>query len=439
MVRSRIRGKKPEPDRFRFLRRGVLGMGAILILSSILPPSARADFLVPMDLSQTNHLKAYGLAYHILTRGESVKWLLNYRGGSFLIPDKSAFSMEAQARSVKLERVDGAQIATIMQEINDSNADVILLEKAPAIAIYAPPNKQPWDDAVMLALKYADIPYTVVYDQEVLAGELEKYDWLHLHHEDFTGQYGKFYAGYRGADWYIQEQILSEKIAVALGFKKVSEEKKAVARAIREYVRAGGFLFAMCSATDTIDIGLAAEGIDIAPREYDHDGTTPNCQNLLDFGKSFAFEKFKLILDPLVYEFSDIDLTNQAAARGEVRDYFTLFEFSAKYDPVPTMLVQDHVSVIKGFMGQTTSFNKGTIKKKVLILGEVKGAEEARYIHGNFGMGTFTFLGGHDPEDYQHLVGDPPTDLNLYPNSPGYRLILNNILFPAAKKKEQKT
>ena len=434
-----VRDKKPEPDRFRFLRRGVLGIVAILVLSNVSTPSARADFLVPMDLSQTNHLKAYGLAYYILARGEDVKWLLNYRGGSFLIPEKPAFSMEAQARGVRLVRVDGAQIASIMQEINDSNADVILLEKAPAIAIYAPPNKQPWDDAVMLALEYADIPYTVVYDQEVLAGELEKYDWLHLHHEDFTGQYGKFYAGYRGADWYIQEQILSEKIAVALGFKKVSEEKKAVARAIREYVRAGGFLFAMCSATDTIDIGLAAEGIDIAPREYDHDGTTPNCQNLLDFGKAFAFENFKLILDPLVYEFSDIDMTNQAAARGEVRDYFTLFEFSAKYDPVPTMLVQDHVSVIKGFMGQTTSFNKGTIKKKVLILGEVKGADEARYLHGNFGLGTFTFLGGHDPEDYQHLVGDPPTDLNLYPNSPGYRLILNNILFPAAKKKEQKT
>ena len=431
--------KQPEPDRFRLLRRGLLGMVAILVLSNVSPSSARADFLVPMDLSQTNHLKAYGLAYYILARGENVKWLLNYRGGAFLIPEKPAFSMEAQARNVRLVRVDGAQIASIMQEINDSNADVILLEKAPAIAIYAPPNKQPWDDAVMLALKYADIPYAVVYDQEVLAGELEKYDWLHLHHEDFTGQYGKFYAGYRGADWYIQEQILSEKIAAALGFKKVSEEKKAVARAIREYVRAGGFLFAMCSATDTIDIGLAAEGIDIAPREYDHDGTTPNCQNLLDFGKAFAFENFKLILDPLVYEFSDIDMTNQAAARGEVRDYFTLFEFSAKYDPVPTMLVQDHVSVIKGFMGQTTSFNKGTIKKKILILGEVKGADEARYIHGNFGLGTFTFLGGHDPEDYQHLVGDPPTDLNLYPNSPGYRLILNNILFPAAKKKEQKT
>ena len=399
----------------------------------------RAEYLVPMDLSQTNHLRAYGLAYHVLAKGENVKWLLNYRGGSFLLPESPAFSMEAQARNVRLERVDGAQVAAIMREIDEGNADVILLEKAPAIAIYAPPNKQPWDDAVMLALQYADIPYTVVYDEEVLAGELEKYDWLHLHHEDFTGQYGKFYSGFRGSDWYIQEQMINEKIAEALGYPKVSDEKKAVARAICEYVRSGGFLFAMCSACDTIDIALAAEGIDIVPREYDHDGTTPNCQNLLDFEKCLAFEQFKLILDPYIYEFSDIDMTAEAAARGETNDYFTLFEFSAKYDPVPTMLVQDHVSVVKGFMGQTTSFNKSLIKKKVLILGEVKGGDEARYIHGNFGKGTFTFLGGHDPEDYQHIVGDPPTDLSLYPNSPGYRLILNNILFPAAKKKEQKT
>lgn len=408
-----------------------------VVLFAVAP--ACAEYLVPMDLTQTNHLKAYGLAYFILTKGENVKWLLNYRGGSFLIPEQSAFSMEAQVRNVRLERVDGAQIAAIMQEIEQSNADVELLEKAPAIAVYAPPNKLPWDDAVMLALDYAGIPYKIVYDQEVLAGELDKYDWLHLHHEDFTGQYGKFYGGFRNADWYIQEQMINEKIAAALGYKKVSEEKKAVARAIREYVRAGGFLFAMCSATDSFDIALAAEGIDIVPREYDHDGTTPNCQKLLDYGKCLTFENFKLILDPLVYEFSDIDMTSEAALRGETNDYFTLFEFSAKYDPVPTMLVQDHVSVVKGFMGQTTSFNKSLVKKKVLILGEVKDGNEARYIHGNFGMGTFTFLGGHDPEDYQHLVGDPPTDLSLYPNSPGYRLILNNILFPAAKKKEQKT
>ncbi len=423
----------------RFVARWTIAAAAALAVVLFAVAPACAEYLVPMDLTQTNHLKAYGLAYFILTKGENVKWLLNYRGGSFLIPEQSAFSMEAQVRNVRLERVDGAQIAAIMQEIEQSNADVELLEKAPAIAVYAPPNKLPWDDAVMLALDYAGIPYKIVYDQEVLAGELDKYDWLHLHHEDFTGQYGKFYGGFRNADWYIQEQMINEKIAAALGYKKVSEEKKAVARAIREYVRAGGFLFAMCSATDSFDIALAAEGIDIVPREYDHDGTTPNCQKLLDYGKCLAFENFKLILDPLVYEFSDIDMTSEAALRGETNDYFTLFEFSAKYDPVPTMLVQDHVSVVKGFMGQTTSFNKSLVKKKVLILGEVKDGNEARYIHGNFGMGTFTFLGGHDPEDYQHLVGDPPTDLSLYPNSPGYRLILNNILFPAAKKKEQKT
>lgn len=417
----------------------VAALATVACVALCVPAVARADYLVPMDLTQTNHLKAYGLAYYILAKGENVKWLLNFRGGSFLIPEKSGFSTEAQARGVRIERVDGAQVASILQEIDSSNADVVLLEKAPAIAIYAPPNKRPWDDAVMLALNYAGIPYTIVYDQEVLTGGLEKYDWLHLHHEDFTGQYGKFYAGFRNADWYIQEQVLNEKIAASLGYKKVSEEKKAVARAIKEFVRNGGFLFAMCSATDSFDIALAAEGIDIVPREYDHDGTTPNCQKLLDYSKCLAFENFKLVMDPLVYEFSDIDMTATAAARGESRDYFTLFEFSAKYDPVPTMLVQDHVSVIKGFMGQTTSFNKSLIKKKVLILGEVKGGDEARYIHGNFGQGTFTFLGGHDPEDYQHLVGDPPTDLSLYPNSPGYRLILNNILFPAAKKKEQKT
>jgi hypothetical protein len=290
-----------------------------------------------------------------------------------------------------------------------------------------------------MALDYAGIPYEIVYDAEVLSGRLELFDWLHLHHEDFTGQYGKFYAGFRHTDWYIEQQILFERIAASLGFDKVSDEKKAVARAIKEYVRAGGFLFAMCSACDTIDLSLAAEGIDIVPREYDHDGTTPGCQNLLDYDACLAFEDFELILDPMVYEFSDIDMTNIASRRGEGRDYFTLFEFSAKYDPVPTMLVQNHVSVIKGFMGQTTSFRASRTKKKVVVLGEVEGAGEVRYLHGNFGRGTYTFLGGHDPEDYQHLVGDPPTDLNRYPNSPGYRLILNNILFPAARKKEQKT
>lgn len=429
----------------RRLREGAHGWaGCRIILIGLLVLAAcaagvRAELLVPMDLDQSNHLKAYGLAFHVLEAGSEVQWLLNYRGGSFLLPDSPAFALEAQALGVTVERIDAGEAARILGRIESENMEVILLEKAPRVAIYAPPNKQPWDDAVMMALEYAGIPYEIVYDREVLVGGLERFDWLHLHHEDFTGQYGKFYMGFRNRDWYIEQQILFERIAASLGYDKVSEEKKAVARVIKEYVRSGGFLFAMCSACDTIDLALAAEGIDIVPREYDRDGTTPGCQDLLEYGDCLAFEDFELILDPTIYEFSDIDMTSVAARRGEERDYFTLFEFSAKYDPVPAMLVQNHVSVIKGFMGQTTSFRKSRIKKKVVILGEVEGAGEVRYLHGNFGRGTYTFLGGHDPEDYQHLVGDPPTDLNLHINSPGYRLILNNILFPAARKKEQKT
>ncbi len=392
-----------------------------------------------MDLAQTNHLKAYGLAWHVLSKGMDVKWLLNYRGGSFLVPESSWIGFEAQARNVYAERVSAEKVAGILAEMEEGNMELILLEKAPEMAIYAPPNKQPWDDAVMMALDYAGIPYVTVYDRDVLAGRLGEFDWLHLHHEDFTGQYGKFYGSYRNAEWYIRQQILFEEIASSLGFKKVSDEKKAVAEMIMEYVRAGGFLFAMCSACDAIDIALAARGIDIVPREFDHDGTTPGCGEKLDYARCFAFEGFSLVMDPYAYEFSDIDMTEAAARRGEGADWFTLFEFSAKYDPVPTMLVQNHVSVIKGFMGQTTSFRRSLVKKKIVLLGEVKGRDEVRYLHGNFGKGTFTFLGGHDPEDYQHFVGDPPTDLNLHPRSPGYRLILNNVLFPAARKKEQKT
>ena len=411
----------------------------LTVFSASLAGDAAAGILVPMDLTQTNHLKAYGLAYYALTKGVDVKWLLNYRGGSFLIPEFAGLSLEGQARNITMEMITDEQAESIFRQIESGNMDVVLLEKAPEIAIYAPPNKQPWDDAVMMALEYADIPYDVVYDREVLTGGIAKYDWLHLHHEDFTGQYGKFYSGFRNAEWYIQQQILFEKIAVSLGFDKVSDEKKEVARMIKEYIRSGGFVFAMCSACDTIELALAAYRIDIVSREYDHDSTTPGCQEKLDFSRCFAFEGFELITDPYTYEFSNIDMTVKASERGEDRDYFTLFEFSAKYDPVAAMLVQNHVSVIKGFMGQTTSFRKSLLKNKVLILGEVKGKGEVRYLHGNFGKGTFTFFGGHDPEDYQHFVGDPPTDLNLYPGSPGYRLILNNILFPAARKKEQKT
>ncbi|HSG28883.1 MAG TPA: hypothetical protein VLA34_10415, partial [Candidatus Krumholzibacterium sp.] len=395
-------------------RLAVLTITALVLVTALSPGRPLAEALIPMDLSQSNHLKAYGLAWYALSRGADVKWLLNYRGGSFLVPDEGMIALEAKVRNVAVTDVSPAEVAMIYGEIEEGNMEVVLLEKAPEIAIYAPPNKQPWDDAVMMALEYADIPYVTVYDREVLTGGLERFDWLHLHHEDFTGQYGKFYAGYRNADWYVQQQVLFEEIARGLGFEKVSEEKKAVARMIREYVRQGGFLFAMCSACDSYDIAMAAEGLDIVPREFDHDGVTPGCAEKLDYSRTFAFEDFELVMDPYAYEFSDIDMTQAAAQRGEGNDYFTLFEFSAKYDPVPAMLVQNHVSVIKGFMGQTTSFRKRTIKKKTVILGEVEGRDEARYIHGNFGKGTFTFLGGHDPEDYQHLVGDPPTDLNLY-------------------------
>jgi hypothetical protein len=430
------RGKGPRPG---LLAARLVAAAALCFSLQFAASEGRAELLVPMDLSQTNHLKAYGLAYYALENGSNVQWLLNFRGGSFLLPGTPRYALEAQARGVKVENVDGVAVARILGRVEEENMEAILLEKAPKVAIYAPPNKQPWDDAVMMALDYAAIPYEIVYDREVLAGELGRFDWLHLHHEDFTGQYGKFYHGFRNASWYIQQQVLFERIAASLGFEKVSEEKKAIARAIKEYVRAGGFLFAMCSACDTFDIALAAKGIDIAPREYDRDGITPGCQEKLDYGECLAFENFSLITDPSVYEFSDIDRTAAAARRGERRDYFTLFDFSAKYDPVPAMLVQNHVSVVKGFMGQTTSFMKDLVKKRVVLLGEVEGGNEVRYLHGNFGRGTFTFLGGHDPEDYHHLVGDSPTDLNLYPNSPGYRLILNNILFPAARKKEQKT
>jgi len=411
----------------------------LLAIVSLVPRAAAADVLVPMDLTQTNHLKAYGMAFHALQQGHVVHWLLNYRGGSFVMPEAKEVLLEARLKNVSFETVDATQLSMIYNEIEHENMEVVVLEKAPKIAVYTPPNKQPWDDAVTLALTYADIPFEKVFDEEVMAGELSKYDWLHLHHEDFTGQYGKFYGAYRHAEWYRTQQAQAEAMAQHLGFSKVSELKKAIALKIREYVVNGGFLFAMCSATDTIDIALSALGVDIVPKEYDHDGVTPGFQDKLDYGPCFAFTGFRLIENPLVYEFSNLDTSDYAKARGSDVDYFALFDFSAKYDPVPTMLVQNHVNVVKGFLGQTTGFRKSLIKRSVVILGEDPAHTEAKYIHGNLGQGTFTFLGGHDPEDYQHAVGDPPTDLALHVNSPGYRLILNNVLFPAAKKKKLKT
>jgi hypothetical protein len=413
-----------------------------LIFSLYLLPNSYADkILIYMDLSQTDHLKAYGVAYWALEQGHNVEWLLNYRGGSFMIDSYEEIADICRLRGVAFEVIDLSQAASIYKEIEENNMEVVLLEKAPAIAIYTPSNKEPWDDAVTLALTYAEIPYTTLWDEEVLRGELEKYDWLHLHHEDFTGQYGKFYGAYRSALWYKQEQLTCELMAKKLGFRKVSDEKKVVARAIKDYMAKGGFVFAMCSATETMDIALSAENVDIVPEELDGDPVDPDCQNRLDYSKTLAFTNFKVSLDAYKYEHSDIDTTpDKTAARlGLEADYFTLFDFSAKLDPVPTMLVQDHVSVVQGFMGQTTAFRKSLVKKYVTILGETEGRDEVKYIHGNFGRGTWTFYGGHDPEDYTHMVGDPPTDLSLHKNSPGYRLILNNILFPAAKKKERKT
>ncbi len=392
-----------------------------------------------MDLAQTNHLKAYGLAFEALQKGHTVDWLLNYRGGSFLLPAANDLILDARVKNVSFEEVSGSQVAQIQAEIAQNNMETVRLEKAPRVAIYCPPLKQPWDDAVMLALEYAEVPYARVFDEDVLRGDLVKYDWLHLHHEDFTGQYGKFYAAYRQTDWYQAEQRDAETRARALGFKKVSDEKKAVAEKIREYVNNGGFLFAMCSACDSYDIALAAAGVDIVAQEFDYDGLTPGYQDKLDYERCFAFTGFRIIPSPLVYEFSDIDTSDYVSARGSEADFFTLFEFSAKYDPVPTMLTQNHVGYVKGFLGQTTGFRKSLVKKSVVILGEDAVHDEVKYLHGNIGRGTFTFLGGHDPEDYQHAVGDPPTDLSLHVNSPGYRLILNNILFPAAKKKTLKT
>lgn len=399
--------------------------------------------LVPMDDTQKNHLKAYGIAYWSLKGELEIQWLVNYRGGSFLIPNSKAVSNECTIRGVSFEVISDAQGNGILADIANPevNQDAIKLEKAPKVAVYSPKIKQPWDDAVTLVLKYAEIPYDVVYDEELMADKLSEYDWLHLHHEDFTGQYGKFYGGFGHTAWYQNEVKENEAMAKKLGFSKVSLLKLAVAKKINDYVFRGGFLFAMCSATDSYDIALAAEGIDICDAIFDHDPADPAMNKKIDYSKGYAFENYKLEANPLRYEFSQIDATETRAQYGVTQqtDVFTLFDFSAKWDPVPTMLCQNHQQTIKGFYGQTTSYTRNYIKKSVLIMGESKAFNEAKYIHGDFGKGTWTFYGGHDPEDYQHRVEDPPTDLSLHPNSPGYRLILNNILFPAAKKKKQKT
>lgn len=396
--------------------------------------------LIPMDLAQTDHLKAYGITYWHLSEGGTAEWLLNYRGGSFMMDYSERLAAECTIRGVSFDNITGAEASAIYAEVGDENKnmDVVKLEKAPKIAVYAPPGAQPWDDAVRLVLDYAEIKHDIIWDEEVMNGKLKDYDWLHLHHEDFTGQHGKFWSRYQYEPWYVQQVALNDAMAKKLGFAKVPELKKAVALKMRQFVADGGFLFAMCSATDTYDIAISALNVDIAPPMFDGDDADPDANNKLDYSNTLAFKDFKVVLDPYTVEFSDIDVapTNIDNPDG---DYFTLFDFSAKYDPVPTMLTQCHVNVIKGFLGQTTAFHKRFIKNAVTILAQKDGTDEVRYIQGNLGRGSFAWYGGHDPEDYQHAVGDPPTDVSLHKNSPGYRLILNNVLFPAAKKKKQKT
>ncbi|MEO9569875.1 MAG: asparagine synthetase B [Polaribacter sp.] len=419
-------------------------MKKLIILFTLLfiSNSIWASFIyVPMNHdNQKNHLKAYGIIYFSLEAGLKSKWLLNYDGGAFLIENNKIVENECKIRGVSYQIISDAKSQLILQEISSpsSNKEAVTLEKAPKIAVYSPKDKMPWDDAVTMVLTYAEIPFDVIYDKEVLADKLLIYEWLHLHHEDFTGQYGRFYGSFRTAPWYINGKQRAENQAKDLGFNKVSQEKLAVAKKIRDYVIGGGFMFAMCSATDSFDIALSAEGVDIAEAMFDGDASEPNYQSKINYNKTFAFKDYQLIRNPTTYEFSTIDMTRKRKVP-KTSDYFSLVEFSAKWDPVPTMLTQNHTTLVKGFMGQTTSFDRNTVKTNVLVLGENKVNREARYIHGTKGKGMFTFYGGHDPEDYSHRVGDPKTELDLHPTSPGYRLILNNVLFPAAKKKKQKT
>jgi len=423
------------------LKRSMFHFLISLISIFMLSAAYAQKVLIPMDLTQTDHLKAYGLTYWALTKNVQTEWLLNYRGGSFLVDAESFLIAECRIRGVSFEQLSTSQAQSIYAEVQSekTNMDVVKLEKPPRIAVYTPPGSRPWDDAVTMVLEYAEVKYDKIWDEEVLREKLSDYDWLHLHHEDFTGQYGKFFANYATAPWYIQQVTLLETTAKRMGFKKVSELKRAIVQKIKSYIEQGGFMFAMCSATDSYDIALAAARTDICETMFDGDPVQAGYDAKIDFSQTFAFENFEIYTDPYRYEYSTIDVDASFRVNNQAVDYFTLFDFSAKYDPVPTMLTQCHANVIKNFLGQTTAFHKEQIKKSVTVLAEREGTDEVKYLHGNVGRGTFTWYGGHDPEDYQHAVGDPPTDISLHKNSPGYRLILNNILFPAAKKKKQKT
>ena len=413
-------------------------MRNFLFVIFIITSLVAQKIIIPMDQKQNDHLKAYGIAFLGLTKNTNIEWLLNYRGGSFLLDANQIIESECRIRGVSFENVNSSELLKIYSSIEQENMDIVLLEKKPNIAIYTPPNKQPWDDAVTMALTYAEVDYETLWDEEVSLGKLDKYDWLHLHHEDFTGQYGKFYRSHHRAQWYKNQKKQFEDTAKKLGYSSVHEQKKGIVRIIKNYVGNGGFLFAMCSATDSYDIALASEGVDICQHMFDGDPIDNDIDTKLNYKNTLAFKDFELVKNPNRYEFSSIDATQTRRIKPNL-DFFTLFDFSAKWDPIPTMLCQNHMQVIKGFMGQTTSFRNKYLKSDVIIMGETKSSNESRYIHGKLGNGTWTFYGGHDPEDYQHKVGDPKTDLSLHPNSPGYRLILNNILFPAAKKKKLKT
>ena len=414
----------------------------IILLFLFVSNSISASFIyVPMnDDNQINHLKAYGIVYYSLEVGLKAKWLLNYDGGAFLIENNKIIENECNIRGVTYQVISDAKAQLILEDISSpsKNQEAVSLEKAPKIAVYSPKDKMPWDDAVTMVLTYAEIPFDVIYDEEVLNDKLILYEWLHLHHEDFTGQYGRFYGAFRATPWYVNGKLQAEKSAKKLGFNKVSKLKLAVSKKIRNFVIGGGFMFAMCSATDSFDIALSADDVDIAESMFDGDPSESNYQSKINFNKTFAFKDFNLIRNPTTYEFSTIDMTTKRFIP-KTSDYFSLIEFSAKWDQVPTMLTQNHTQLVKGFMGQTTSFDRTTIKSNILVLGENRTNREAKYIHGTNGKGMFTFYGGHDPEDYTHRVGDPKTELELHKNSPGYRLILNNVLFPAAKKKKEKT
>ena len=413
----------------------------IIISFSLLGLCISQKILIPMDSQQSDHLKAYGIAFQNLKNGKDVEWLLNYRGGSFLMDHTEAVTNDCTLKGVAYTLINTPMLANILSDIDSNNMDIVLLEKVPKIAVYSPPDKFPWDDAVTLALTYAEIDYDILFDEEIIKGKLSDYDWLHLHHEDFTGQYGKFYRSFRNAEWYKQMESDFNQIAGQFGYHSVHQLKKDIALKIKQFISDGGFMFAMCSATDSFDIALAAYDVDIVEQVYDYTPVDPNYRKKLDFSKGVAFENYSLYTDPMVYEYSNIDYPSnqQPKVKTPEKDYFTLFEFSAKWDPVPTMLTQNHVGIINGFMGQTTGFNRSYLKKHIVVLAEVENDPQVKYIHGNAGKGTFTFYAGHDPEDYTHKIGDPVTDLSLHRNSPGYRLILNNVLFPAARKKDRKT